>query len=246
MHQISFDLKRGHLKTVAWGEKALRGVPNMTAARFDLLYLLRQEVLSYGGDPLTTGLTQRELWQRLDLDRSTISKMLRRLEEMGWIRRLRPSNPREWRTKKVLVTTLGLQRIAKAMRIMFRQRLLLSYFERIMKGHRRWKLQNVMKSLVEVRETIQDVARCFGDRSVMTYDLGVQLDGWPLGFRSSFSQGAFHPLYQPPPAPRLPPKRKGPRQPVRPIEFTEYENALRAFIWGDEKRRRRRPSGGDA
>ena len=239
MHQISFELKRGHLKTVAWGEAALRGrVPNMTAARFDLLYLLRQRAISYGDGALTTGILQRELWQRLDLDKSTISKMLRRLEAMGWVYRTRPTNPRDWRTKKVFVTQLGLRRIAKAMRIMFRQRLMPAYFERIVKEHRRWRIRHPVKSLCHLRETIHDVARCFGDVSLLTYDLGDRMDGWPLGF--DHPGRTLHPLYQPPPPPpRSPPTRKGPRLPCRPFELSEQEELILDSLRSNPRRRRR-------
>lgn len=240
MHQIAFELKRGHLKTVAYGEKAMRGVDGMTAARFDLLCLLRQKSILGGGPPLTTGISQRELWQRLDLDKSTVSKMLCRLEEMGWVRRTRPTERRDWRSKKVFVTALGLQRIAKAMRIIFRERTLLGYFERIFKNVRPWKYKHVVEGLFEVCETIELIADCFGDRSLVWYDYGPQLLYGPLD-SDYFARERFHPLYVPCPTPRTPnAPRKGPRLPCRPFEFSDYENAVRAVLWGDDKRRRAR------
>jgi DNA-binding MarR family transcriptional regulator len=242
MHQISFELKRGHLRTVAWGERAMSGVPDMTAARFDLLCLLREKSILGEGEPLTTGIRQRELWTRLDLDKSTISKMLTRLEEMGWVRRTRSPRPGEWRNKIVFVTALGLRRIAKAMRIMFRQRMMLSYFERIFKASAPWKHKHVVRSLLQVWETIQYIADCFGDRSIVCYDFGPQLAEGPWDFLDFRKRIDFHPLYAPPPTPRMPtPPRKGPRLPCRPFEFTPYENALRDGLWGDDKRRRRAP-----
>jgi DNA-binding MarR family transcriptional regulator len=241
MHQISFDLKRAHLRTVAWGEAALRGVGGMTAARFDLLCLLRQKSILYGREPLTAGIRQQELWSRLDLDKSTISKMLTRLEEMGWVRRTRSPRRGEWRNKIVFVTALGLRRIAKAMRIMFRQRLLLSYFERIFKASPPWKHKHIVKSLLAVWETVQYIADCFGDRSIVCYDFGPRLAEGPWDFVDHRTRKTFHPLYAPPPTPRMPtPPRKGPRLPCRPFEFSAYENAVRDGLWGDDKRRRRR------
>ena len=238
MHQIAFDLKRGHLRTVAWGETALRGVGGMTAARFDLLCLLRQKNLldpDYGHGPLRDGLPQHELSNRLDLHKSTVSKMLTRLEAMGWIRRERSTKPGDWRTKKVFFTPLGLQRIAKAMRVMFRQRTMLKYFERIFKIGK-WRFTHVVKNLLEVSETIQYVADCFGDRSIICYDYGPQLAEGPW---DSFGRRLpYDPLYVPCPIPRMPPPpRKGPRSPCRPFDLGDA--ALDRF-WGNEKRRRKR------
>jgi DNA-binding MarR family transcriptional regulator len=210
----------------------------MTAARFDLLFLLREKSILGEGDPLTTGIPQRELWTRLDLDKSTISKMLTRLEEMGWVRRTRSTRRGDWRSKMVFATALGLQRIAKAMRVMFRQRTLLSYFERILKD--REPRKHVVKSLLDAYDVIHYIADCFGDRSIVCYDFGPQLAEGPWDFLDFRHRKDFHPLYTPPPKPRMPPARKGPRLPRRPFEFTPYENAVRDGLWGDEKRRRQR------
>lgn len=240
MHQISFELKRAHLKTVAYGETALAGVGGMTAARFDLLCLLRQRSVFGWGPPLTTGMSQRALWQRLDLHKSTISKMLCRLEEMGWIRRTRSDIRGDWRSKKVFLTAVGLQRIAKAMRIMFRQRVLLKYFERIFKSARPWKYKHVTESLLQVCETIELIADCFGNRAHVSYDYGPQLCAGPFDPMDLLEREPFHPFYTPCPAPRMPnAPRKGPRLPCRPLEYTAYEKAVRDGLWGDDKRRRR-------
>jgi DNA-binding MarR family transcriptional regulator len=239
MHQISFDLKRAHLRTVAYGEAALRGVGGMTAARFDLLCLLREKSIFRGTPPLSTGIPQRELWYRLDVDKSTVSKMLTRLEEMGWVWRARSTLRGDWRSKKVFVTPLGLQRIARAMRIMFRQRTLLSYFERIFKAAAPWKFKHIVRSLLEVQETIQFIAESFGDRSIVCYDFGPQLFEGPWDFVDHQTRRPFSPLYIPCPTPRMARPRKGPRLPTRPFEFTPYENAIRDGLWGDDKRRRR-------
>jgi len=214
----------------------------MTAARFVLLCVMRLKAIVHGDfatdDPLRIGMAQREIWSRLDVDKSTVSKMLRRLEEMGWIRRERSKAPGDYRTKKVFFTKLGLQRIAKAMRIMFRQRTLLKYFERIFKAGN-WRFKHVVKNLQTVSESIQYVADCFGDRSIVCYDYGPLLDEGPWDFWDYRKRLPFHPLYVPCPMPRMPPVRKGPRLPKRPFEFTDYENAIRDVIWGTEKRRRR-------
>ena len=166
--------------------------------------------------------------------------MLCRLEEMGWVRRARSTLRGDWRSKMVFLTPLGLQRIAKAMRVMFRQRAMLKYFERIFKAGP-WGSKHVVQNLFEVSDTIQYVASCFGDRSIGCYDDGAQLAGGAWCFLNTWYQRPFHHLFEACPAPRMPnPPRKGPRLPSRPLEFTVYEKAIRDGLWGDEKRRRRR------
>ena len=152
---------------------------------------------------------QAEIWQRLDLCRTTVSKMITRLEAMGWLRRT--PHPRDKKTKLVLFTAEGLRATWKAMRILFRQRTLIQYFERIMR-FRRPRL-HVVEAVYNLWEDIAFVALCFGDRSKVHYDMGAQWDvdeDIPPQGREPFAG-----LYKP-----LPPRRKAPkrrREAVRPV-----------------------------
>jgi DNA-binding MarR family transcriptional regulator len=247
MHQISFEFKRGHLRTVAWGEAAMASVPGMTAARFDLLCLIRQKAIFEGRDDprsmLAMGLTQKKIWSLLDLSKTTISIMLKRLERIEWVHRGRGSG-KEWRTKVVRLTPKGLFSIAKAMRIMFRQRTMLKYIEDVFKKAPAHKRTHVVKAIHGVWEHINFVARIFGDRAAIAYDMGDIIEGWPSEL-STREPCPRHPFYAPPPRAKRPPKplRGAARDPSgRPFEFTAYENAVRAIVWGTEKKRRlRRP-----
>lgn len=186
MHAIAFQAKRVHLCTVAFGHHVLKKVRGMTAARFDLLCLLRQASLGLTSsaktsrDPLKVGVTQKEIIQRLDLCRSTVSKMLARLEEMGWIRRARDRNDR--RVKRVFFTPTGLRRTWHAMRTVFRQRALLARFEELFK-----LLQprtHVVQALRDFWNRLHAVAKGFGDRSLVHYDLGTDDQNGDPAFRS--------------------------------------------------------------
>src|SRR4029079_18092400 len=123
MNALSFGFKRAHWSAVRVGKWVLRDVEGMTPARFDLLYLVRRVRLD---DPLITdegdGVTQDALWKGLGVHPSTVCKMIARLLEMGWIRRMRyPLDRRRW---LVRLTDLGLRKVWKAMRILFRGRAL--------------------------------------------------------------------------------------------------------------------------
>jgi len=114
MHPLTFILKQAHLKNVSFGKKVLSELPGMTPARFDLLWLLRRAVAAAGpGWKRTDGARlQSTLWKDLGLHRSTVSKMLNRLEEMGWIRRERAVD--DGRTFTIGLTKKGLEMIGRA------------------------------------------------------------------------------------------------------------------------------------
>jgi len=76
MNSTMFSVKRAFLKTVHFGRKLLEPF-GLTPARFDLMNLLRNRPHRM----------QAELWQILGLHPSTVSKMLRRLEELELVYR---------------------------------------------------------------------------------------------------------------------------------------------------------------
>src|SRR6476620_2681814 len=114
MHALTFALKRAHLKNVAHAKSLMWAVPGMTPARLDLLCILKRAVANeHGWGPLDAARSQADLCKDLGLHRSTVSKMLIRLQEMGWIRRDRDSADR--RTMAVGLTETGLEMITVAM-----------------------------------------------------------------------------------------------------------------------------------
>lgn len=79
MHPVSFAFKRGHIRAVVTHRDLLRRF-GITPARFDALYILRWK----GGVCY-----QSEIWQELDLHPSTISRMLKSMEQRGLVVRER-------------------------------------------------------------------------------------------------------------------------------------------------------------
>jgi DNA-binding MarR family transcriptional regulator len=74
MDSTMFSVKRAFLRTVSFGRQALEPF-GLTPARFDLMFLLRNNPYR----------PQGELWRILGLHPSTVSKMLKRLEQLDLV-----------------------------------------------------------------------------------------------------------------------------------------------------------------
>jgi DNA-binding MarR family transcriptional regulator len=113
-------------------------------------------------------LAQSQLWRDLGVHKTTVSKMLARLLEMGWVTRERLSfDRRRW---VIGLTDLGLQKVFKAMRILFRGRVLLRVYEELFptgpkEGH---VVARIHRFVVMLRW----IAYVFGDRSNGWFDYG--------------------------------------------------------------------------
>ena len=83
MHDLAFRFKRVHLQAVALAKKKLRKW-KLSPARFDVLYVVQQG--------RAYGVLQSRIWDTLGLHKSTISKMCKRLEELGFIKRVKAAH----------------------------------------------------------------------------------------------------------------------------------------------------------
>jgi DNA-binding MarR family transcriptional regulator len=170
MHSISFLLKRSHLKVTAFAKEAVRSVKDMTPLRFDVLCFARQRWIQFDPCPSPRGLTtQRAITRALGLHPSTISKLLKRLEELGWITRFRDYG--DPRVKGVELTRLGVRKAWEAMRRVFRGRLLLKPFEEIARALR--PTAHVIEGVEHLYDTLELIADFFGDESTFYYDFGL-------------------------------------------------------------------------
>src|SRR5262245_11093539 len=173
MHPIGFQLKRAHLSAVGAGRRLLQDVPDMTPARFDILYLIHKtprlmRSFGYKADQVT-------IVQRLGLSRATISRMLKRLEELGLVTRERCHN--DARRKLVTLTEAGIQRIRAALHIVFTGCEMIRAYTSMWKGRRSrrnrcWLHHN----LAELFNSIYDVAQLFNDTSEPLYMLNYEID----------------------------------------------------------------------
>jgi DNA-binding MarR family transcriptional regulator len=174
MHQVTFTTKRAHLQGVAFGKRVVKKVHGMTPARYDLMYVIRTAY----GRCVTAGvayfLRQDTLRKRLGLHPSTVSKMISRLIEIGWLQKER--RPIEdARTNIIQLTKKGLKAIKRAMRLVggpreLREGTHFFHFELLFgkMNPRAWPTALV----AEFWEQVDAVARSFGDESNVEYDFG--------------------------------------------------------------------------
>ena len=79
-----FEVKAAHLAAQRLGRGLLRTF-GLTPARFDLMNALGQK-----------GMKQSDLWRRLNVVRSVVCEMVRSLEELAWVKRVRAADGRTW------------------------------------------------------------------------------------------------------------------------------------------------------
>ena len=179
MHPLSFQFKRAHWSSVAFGKWAVRHVAEMTPARFDILYMART-VHSSRGKRDGFRIMLCTIIDGLGLHHSTVGKMIARMRELGWLICYRWERDRRFRI--VELTEEGVAIIEKAIRRVFKMRTHLRRFEDHFK---RFGVHGFMV-LDQVRTTIasvQAVARWLGDRSWLRYTFG-----WPEPPRRSEEQ----------------------------------------------------------
>jgi DNA-binding MarR family transcriptional regulator len=105
MHSVFFGLKRAYYATLGLTRRTLRKM-GLTAARMDMLYVIHKK-----GRYSTL---QSQLWRTLGVCPSVVSRMLKRLEEMGYVKRVAVVN--DTRQRAITLTTQGRARILRAVR----------------------------------------------------------------------------------------------------------------------------------
>lgn len=163
MHALMFQLKRAHLRALA-GAQALSYKTGLTPARHDILRCIESF-----GVPYVEGHReeyQSRLWRALGISRTSASKMVRRLIELGLAQRRRA--PHDKRTFLVSLTREGRRRMRRAFLIIYRRRPFQRRFERAFseRGERSWTTHHAVKYLIFA---VQRVAKHFRDASWPLY-----------------------------------------------------------------------------
>ena len=174
MHALSYRLKRAHLSAVAAGRHILKQVQDMTPARFDILYVIYTIPRELG--PFRRCVDQAELWRRLGLSRATVSKMVKRLEELGLVTRERFDSDR--RRMLVILTDEGIWRLRQALHVVFNGKPLIRAYQSLL-GPRRWSSRtrwHLQHFLARLRDTLYDIAKMFEDSSEPVYRLNYIID----------------------------------------------------------------------
>jgi DNA-binding MarR family transcriptional regulator len=151
MHAVAFSLKRAHLRSIHVTQQCVRRF-GITPARYDMLYAI------FNGDAAR----QCDLWRLFHVSRTTVSRMLGSLEELGLVRRSPPGGSA---SRLVYLTDEGRDLMVVAIRGCHRPLCLL--FEKFYPRTRR-RLDRACK-VMQLNDEVRMVAVGFGDRSRFLY-----------------------------------------------------------------------------
>jgi len=181
MHPVSFQLKRGHLSAVRVGRGIFKEakVADMTPARFDILFLIHNHLPKWMSVLSGFTMEQREIRRRLGLSAPTISKMLKRLAQLGLLTQERDES--DGRRNLVTLTEEGLRRIRQAFQVVFGGQHLKRLYEtfvaqRMPRGGRRRRRWRIVDAVFTLFERILDVGRHLGNTSSEVYGLNYEPD----------------------------------------------------------------------
>ena len=154
MHPMAFVQKRGHLSAVARGRKMFARVPDMTPARFDILYLIHEQRIDAVSGVRSTWMMQADIPHLLGLTRQTVWQAVERLVELGLLTKQKGAAGPERRRNILMLTEEGFRRIRRAMGVAFSEQLPLPSDAPIGSGEevprywRRRELADVRRNLV--------------------------------------------------------------------------------------------------
>lgn len=162
MHPVFFGLKRAYYASLGLTRRTLRRM-GLTAARMDMLYVIHKSFKST--------IRQSQLWRTLGVCASVVSRMLKRLEAIGYVRcTVRYGHVRK---RWISLTVRGRATILRAIRQFigwgYAQLVLRSVLEPY-RWHSAW---HSYVALAQLREYLRLICVGFGDRA----DLGVYRDG---------------------------------------------------------------------
>ena len=161
MNAILFGLKRAFHASIRI-TRPIIAAHGLTAARFDMLYLIKS---SYHRlyDP---GVKQSDLRRALGVTAPTVSRMLRSLEKLGLVTRTRPSCG-DTRQRIVNLTLAGLSCIRRAIRSIVRRRTVEIAFAKVLTNDRSYSTH------IAETENAESVCSCirdgFGDSATLYY-----------------------------------------------------------------------------
>ncbi len=119
MHAMAFFGKRAHLGATRVGHRMFRHVPDMTPARFEMLYVFVARIRMWPrwNEGYRYCLDQIEITERLGLSRQTIWEGVNRLVELGLLTKEKSN-----RRNVLYLTEVGFRRLRAAMNAAFSER----------------------------------------------------------------------------------------------------------------------------
>jgi DNA-binding MarR family transcriptional regulator len=174
MHSLSFQLKRAHHRVVAFGKSVLRRF-GLTPARFDLLYVVyaRWEFRKRIYDAPA----QTDLCRALGVTAATVSRMVGRLEKLGFVTRFGSRIDR--RTKQVALTEEGLALLREALDRIREDEVVELAYQRALRepspADLEWFADRqpsaaLRRAVASLKERVAKMAKAFGDTSTLRYD----------------------------------------------------------------------------
>jgi len=160
MHNVFFGFKRAHHATLGLTRNILKRM-GLTAARFDMLYALKDSRL---------GMLQSRLRRLLGVSRTTVSRMLASLEQLGLLTRKLSWSDR--RTRDVLLTPRGRASIVFAHRRLTRSgwaQLALDSALGTDGAYRWYREGDSTEATALIDGLLGEVRRVFGDRATLVY-----------------------------------------------------------------------------
>jgi DNA-binding MarR family transcriptional regulator len=158
MHFAAFAFKRAHRASLALVRPWLKGTP-ITPARYDILHVVQSSTVH-----------QAELCRALGLSSATISRALKRLEDLGLVIRTRYHLDR--RCKILQLTALGLLEFRRVLyEIVMPDTLSFEYELAI--GTPRY---NAPQRVRDLYRELRKMARFFGDTAYLRYPLRIHND----------------------------------------------------------------------
>ena len=153
MHFLMVRMKRAHLRALAAARPFSRRV-GLTPARYDFMHA----ICVFRVEP-----PQHLLWRAFGISRTSASKMVRRLMELGLVQRRR--SPRDRRTFLVSLTAEGEKRWRRTFIQLSKKRPFQRRFERAF-GNRSWKS---FRAVDQLTNTLARVAKHLGDTAWPLY-----------------------------------------------------------------------------
>ena len=189
MHGLTFEVKRAHWAATWFGihefrnkasEEKIVELEDMTPARFDILYLLHQQGRRRV-DPVGYRMAQYEIRRALGLHRTTVSKLVTKMVELGFVTR-RP-NPFRRGSRMIALTERGIRAVRAALHSVFTEHRLRTkieaYADRFVprdqrhgRGHGskgRFKRHPIMMRLIEVVDAARGFVEHFGKSAETVY-----------------------------------------------------------------------------
>jgi DNA-binding MarR family transcriptional regulator len=160
MHAIFFGLKRSHHATLALTRDVLRRM-GLTAARFDLLFALHSSRM---------GMLQSRVRRLLGVSRTTVSRMLASLEQLGLVARKLSWSDR--RTRDVQLTPRGRSIIVSAHRTLTRSgwaQLAVDSALGTDGAHRWYRDGDCIQATALLDGLLGQIRRVFPDRATLVY-----------------------------------------------------------------------------